>query len=93
MTSPDTSGNEGIPADRLGDGDLDREVRQMWATREETFFGGSTSALATHTKRMLELEDEYRRRFPERVQPEELRTRAGSRSRAGQPSDGSTQPR
>jgi hypothetical protein len=85
MTSRSTRGVEGIPADQLGDGDLDRELRQMWDTRAETFFGGSTSALATHTKRMLELEDEYRRRFPERVQAEELRTRAGSRARAGQP--------
>jgi uncharacterized protein DUF6158 len=74
----------GIPAAELHDDALERELRHMYETREDTFFSGSESALTTHTERMLELEAEYRRRFPERVQPEELRTRTGSRARAGQ---------
>lgn len=38
-----------------------------------------------HTERMLELEREYARRFPERTKADALRTRKGSRSQAGQP--------
>jgi uncharacterized protein DUF6158 len=55
------------------------------ATREETFFHGSRQALLNHTERMLELEREYARRFPERTKADALRTRKGSRSQAGQP--------
>ena len=74
----------GVPAGELRDDDLERELRQMYATRGDTFFGGTDEALDTHTARMLELEAEYRRRFPERVRPDELRTREGSRAHAGQ---------
>lgn len=74
----------GIPAAQLGGDDLERELRQLWGTREDTFFTGTEDALKHHTDRMLELEREYRRRFPERVGPEADRTRAGARLRAGQ---------
>lgn len=74
----------GIPAADLGDGDLERELRHLYETRADTFFGGTRQALDVHTHRMLELEREYARRFPDLVGPSELRTRAGSRARAGQ---------
>jgi uncharacterized protein DUF6158 len=76
--------SSGIPAGELSDDDLERELRQLYETRADTFFGGSEQALETHTARMLELEREFQRRFPERVHPDELRTREGSRTRAGQ---------
>jgi len=74
----------GIPASELSDGDLERELRHLYETRADTFFGGTQHALDAHTRRMLELEQEYARRFPDRVRPDERRTRAGSRARAGQ---------
>lgn len=76
--------DHGIPAAELGGDDLERELRHLWATREDTFFSGSEDALATHTDRMLELEREYMRRFPDRVKPDADRTREGARTRAGQ---------
>ena len=45
---------------------------------------GLDDALAAHTKRMLLLEGEYLRRFPDRDAPHPLRTRSGSRAAAGQ---------
>lgn len=76
--------DSGIPPGDLSDGDLERELRHLHRTREETFFNGSQQALERHTSRMLELEGEYRRRLPDRLTPQELRTREGSRARAGQ---------
>jgi hypothetical protein len=75
---------KGVPAGELSDDDLERELRQLYVTRADTFFGGSEQALEMHTARMLELEREYHRRFPDRTRPDELRTREGSRARAGQ---------
>ena len=74
----------GIAPGDLSDDDLERELRHLYETRADTFFGGSDQALQTHTERTLALEEEYARRHPERVRPDELRTRAGSRARAGQ---------
>jgi Family of unknown function (DUF6158) len=81
---PTMAATPGIPASELDDGDLERELRHLYETRADTFFGGSDQALARHTERMLELEAEYARRHPERAAPDALRTRAGSRERAGQ---------
>jgi hypothetical protein len=74
----------GIPPGDLSDEDLERELRHLYETRADTFFGGSDQALETHTGRTLALEQEYARRHPYRVRPDELRTREGSRARAGQ---------
>jgi Family of unknown function (DUF6158) len=74
----------GIPAADLSDDDLERELHHLYETRADTFFGGSKHALEVHTQRMLELEREFERRFPDRTRPAPLRTRAGSRARAGQ---------
>jgi len=48
------------------------------------FSTGTRQALLNHTERMLQLEREYGRRFPERTKADALRTRKGSRSQAGQ---------
>jgi hypothetical protein len=68
----------------LSDDDLAREVSHLHSTRHDTFISGSEDALEAHTKRMLLLEGEYLRRFPDRAAPHPLRTRAGSRAAAGQ---------
>jgi Family of unknown function (DUF6158) len=75
---------EGIDAGELADDTLARELASLHATRHETFLEGTDDALAIHTKRMLLLEGEYQRRFPDRNAPHPLRTRAGSRAAAGQ---------
>jgi hypothetical protein len=74
----------GIRAADLSDGDLERELHHLYETRAETFFRGTEHALEAHTQRMLELEREYEERFPDRTRPDEMRTRTGSRARAGQ---------
>jgi hypothetical protein len=78
----------GIPAHELSDADLRREVEHLHETRHDTLLGGSEDALQTHTARMLELEQEFLRRFPADGAPDNLRTRAGSRRAAGQPVPG-----
>jgi hypothetical protein len=75
---------EGIDAGVLADDTLARELASLHSTRHETFLEGTDDALAAHTKRMLLLEGEYMRRFPDRNAPHPLRTRAGSRAAAGQ---------
>ena len=79
---------EGIPARDLDDDDLRRALRHLHDTRHDTLTGGSESALETHTERMLALEQEFLRRFPDASAPDPRRTRAGSRERAGQPVPG-----
>jgi Family of unknown function (DUF6158) len=79
-----TTHPEGLDPSRLSDDDLAREVSHLHATRHETFLHGSEDALEAHTSRMLTLEGEYLRRFPDRAAPDPLRTRAGSRAAAGQ---------
>jgi hypothetical protein len=83
---------EGIPAKELDDDELENELRQLYRTREDTFFDGSAQAFRRHTERMLELESEYASRKPSDVEPEPERTRAGARRRSGQP-DGETSDR
>jgi hypothetical protein len=77
----------GLDPHRLNDEDLERELRYLYSTREETFFHGSRQALLNHTERMLELEREYSGRFPQKTEADPLRTRRGSRARAGRPTD------
>jgi Family of unknown function (DUF6158) len=73
----------GVGAAQLSDEDLERELLQLYRTREETFMSGSADALRTHTDRMLELEHEYATRFPDRVRPDDRRTRRGARGEDG----------
>jgi uncharacterized protein DUF6158 len=74
---------EGVPASQLTDDDLIREVDHLHATRHDTFLNGGQDAFETHTSRMLALEHEYLRRFPEAIAPDPRRTRAGRRIAAG----------
>jgi hypothetical protein len=66
----------GIPGTELSDEDLDRELAHLHETRHETFLNGTEAALETHTTRMLELEQEFLRRFPDRAAPDPSRVRA-----------------
>ena len=75
----------GVAPRDLTDSALKRELRHLWRTREETILSGSSHAVATHTRRMLELEDELIARFPNETEPAPSRTRRGSRARSGQP--------
>lgn len=71
---------QGIPATELSDDDVLREMAHLHETRNTTLRHGSSDALAHHTRRTAELEQEYLRRFPDReVDPERLR--AGARAR------------
>ena len=74
---------EGIAARELDDSALERELEHLHETRHETFLNGSGDALREHTDRMLELEQEYARRFPNRTSPDPMRTREGSREMDG----------
>ncbi len=73
----------GVPADKLSDQDLERELKHLHETRHDTFLHGSEDALHFHTVRTAELEAEYLRRNPDRV-PDARRTRHGSRELSGQ---------
>ena len=73
---------DGIDPRELSDDDLVREVTHLHDTRHEAMRGAGESAFETHTRRMLALEQEYLRRFPEDAAPDPLRTRAGSRESA-----------
>ena len=73
----------GIAARELRDEALERELAHLHETRHDTFLHGSEDALAFHTSRMQELEQEYLRRNPDRV-VDARRTRIGNRELAGQ---------
>ena len=78
----------GIDPRELSDDDVVREVTHLHETRHDAMRGASESAFEVHTERMLALEQEYIRRFPEDSAPDPLRTRAGAREDAGQPVPG-----
>lgn len=80
-----TEHRTGVAPTELSDDDVRREVAHLHETRHDTLLGGSEDALAAHTERMLALEQEFLRRFPQEGAPDPLRTRAGSRAAAGQP--------
>jgi len=69
---------EGVTPEDLSDPDLRREVGHLHETRHEVMLNGSQDAYETHTRRMLELEAEFIRRFPEESAPDPRRTRAGA---------------
>ncbi len=73
----------GVPAESLTDEALERELRHLHETRNDTFLHGSEDALQFHTRRTAELEAEYLRRNPDRV-IDARRTRHGSREMSGQ---------
>lgn len=65
----------GVAPEDLSDDDLERDVAHLHETRHETFLNGTEHALAAHTDRMLALEAEFTRRFPERSRPDPARVR------------------
>lgn len=68
----------GVDPAALSEEDLVREMESLGQTRADTVRHGSWSALARHTTRSHELENEYLRRHPQReIAPR--RTRAGAR--------------
>lgn len=73
----------GIPPTALTDEALERELKHLHETRNDTFLHGSEDALSFHTIRMTDLEQEYLRRNPDRV-IDARRTRHGSRELSGQ---------
>ena len=58
---------QGVPARVLSDAELERQGVQAHATRHWVFLHGTAEQFRTHTRRMLELEQEYLRRHPQRT--------------------------
>ena len=73
----------GVPARELTDEALERELEHLHQTRHDTFLHGSEDALAFHSSRTTELEQDYLRRNPDRV-IDARRTRIGNRELSGQ---------
>src|SRR3954468_16864990 len=69
----------GVPARELSDEELERQGVDAHAMRHWVFLHGTAEQFRTHTERMLELEQEYLRRHPQR-------TWQGSGGPAGTPS-------
>jgi hypothetical protein len=66
--------NLGIDPSDLSDEELLRELNSLHETRNDTLRHGAEAALDNHTRRSVELESEYVRRFPGReVDPARLR--------------------
>jgi len=59
--------SQGIPARELSDEELERQGKHAHDTRNWVFLHGTAEQFATHTSRMLELEQEYLRRHPKRT--------------------------
>lgn len=57
----------GVPAHELSDEELERQGLHAHATRHWVFLHGTAEQFRTHTHRMLELEQEYLRRHPQRT--------------------------
>jgi len=58
---------QGVPARQLSDEELERQGVQAHASRHWVFLHGTAEQFRTHTQRMLELEQEYLRRHPQRT--------------------------
>ncbi|MGH3497415.1 MAG: DUF6158 family protein [Nocardioidaceae bacterium] len=57
----------GRPAHELSDEELEQQGKNAHDTRNWVFLNGTAEQFATHTARMLELEQEYLRRHPKRT--------------------------
>jgi hypothetical protein len=62
-----TTERPGVPASELSDEDLERQGVHAHAMRHWVFLHGTAEQFRTHTERMLELEQEYLRRHPQRT--------------------------
>lgn len=65
MSTPKDSG--GRPVRDLTDEELEHQGKNAHDTRNWVFLNGTAEQFATHTARMLELEQEYLRRHPKRT--------------------------
>lgn len=75
-----TTSTTGRPAHELSDTELEQQGTTAHETRNWVFLNGTAEQFATHTARMLELEQEYLRRHP-------MRTWQGSGGAAGERSE------
>ncbi len=64
MSTPEYLGR---PARELSDEELEHQGKSAHDTRNWAFLHGTAEQFATHTARMLELEQEYLRRYPKRT--------------------------
>jgi len=78
------AGKFGLDPHRLDDVALERELRYLYATREETFFHGHAPGAPESHRAHAPVRAGVRPRFRERTKADALRTRKGSRSQAGQ---------
>lgn len=68
MTTPEPrAAYLGRPARELSDDELERQGTNAHETRNWVFLHGTAEQFATHTARMLELEQEFLRRHPKRT--------------------------
>jgi len=66
-TAPTRPESQGRPARELSDEELEQQGTHAHETRNWVFLHGTAEQFATHTARMLELEQEYLRRHPKRT--------------------------
>jgi hypothetical protein len=59
--------SRGVPVGDLTDAELEAQGTAAHATRNWVFLHGTADQFRHHTERMLELEQEYLRRFPKRT--------------------------
>lgn len=76
--------HRGVPARELSDVELERQGTRAHATRNWVFLHGTTEQFNRHTERMLELEQEYLRRYPKRTWQGTGASAAGTVSRVEQ---------
>ncbi|HET8561564.1 MAG TPA: DUF6158 family protein [Marmoricola sp.] len=67
MTTVPRGDAPGRPARELSDEELEQQGKSAHDTRNWVFLHGTAEQFATHTARMLELEQEYLRRHPKRT--------------------------
>lgn len=67
MSTRPTPITTGRPAHELTDEELEQQGKNAHDTRNWVFLNGTAEQFATHTARMLELEQEYLRRYPKRT--------------------------
>lgn len=80
-SSPHESAPAPHPTGDLADDDLFRELEQLYGKRVDTLRHGSDSAVENSMRRIAELEEEYRLRYPQReVEGRRLRPHESPRS-------------
>lgn len=67
MSTSEAHHDAGVPATELSDEELVRQGSHAHATRSWVFLHGTADQFRHHTERMLEIEQEFLRRFPKRT--------------------------